>query len=230
MKLDLATIAFNQTWPILYQMRLFSKFLTDEHELSVYDNSDDGPSVAVSRLCESFGTRYVRIESKTHVHADALNVACEDLLERGAPYIGFLDHDVYPTKPTSMIKLAENGFFGIGQRAPSGHRYLWPGFCIFSREWLDGRIPDFGGIPGADTGSMLAGLFSEQDWETVPEIHWGYEQIRPDDGHGTQSWAIERMGDWIHLVNASGWLKVPNAGERNTLLREMLEELWTSPS
>jgi hypothetical protein len=240
-KLDLATISFNQTWPIVYQIRLLEKYLTDPYELSVYDDSAEGPAIAIDRVCSHYGARYMRVPGTPHLqsatqtpHAKGLNYACQDLLYRGAPYIGFLDHDVFPTRKTSLIKLAKPGFFGVGQRhGKSQLRYLWPGLCVFSKKWLAGRVPDFGGIEeenrrhNGDTGSMLSQLFTEADWEKLPWVKYGYLPIRPEDGGGTQSWCIEEIGDWIHLGNVSGWKDVPNPNERTEIVKRMVDELWT---
>ena len=123
MKLFLASIAFNQPKLVKEQKRLFGKFLKDDFELLV-------------------------VENESRMHHEGLNAAAVHLLESKAPYIGFLDHDVFPIRPTTLIdKIEEAGFYGVGQRhSATGHLYLWPGFCFFSRKWLDGRPLNFEGL------------------------------------------------------------------------------------
>ncbi len=198
----LATIAFNQPKLIVEQRRLFPKYLLDEHELVVYHSIS--------------------------MHHEALNAAVP--LVSHADYFGFLDHDVFPIRPTTLIdKIEQAGFYGLGQRHPAtGHLYLWPGFCFFSREWLAGRTLDFSGYRDGDkrndgdTGSANWPLFVDEDWEKMYSIPHGYEVIRRPDEYGLQSWGYETFGDWIHFSNGSQWMKIPNPEERERRLFEML--------
>lgn len=209
MNLMLATIAFRQPRLIEEQRRLLAKFLQDDYELVV-------------------------IENDSRMHHEGLNVAAELLLAARAPFIGFLDHDVFPTRPTTLIdKIAEAGFYGIGQRHPAtGRLYLWPGFCFFSKAWLNNRPLDFSGIRDGDkrndgdTGSANWPLFENENWERMYAISHGYEVIRRPDSYGLQSWGYERLGsDWIHFSNGSNWMRVPNPEERERLLFDLLADL-----
>jgi hypothetical protein len=207
-ELALATIAFEAPLLIAEQHRLFDKYLEDDFTLTVYDNTG-------------------------RLHHQGLNRAAEDLLAGDAPYFGFLDHDVFPTTPTSLIPLIEEtGFYGVGQRhAPTGHLYLWPGFCFFSREWLNGRPLDFEGIRGqhakddGDTGSGLWPLFVLEDWQKMYRPEHGYRVIREPDAYGLQSYGYETIGDFVHLTNGSHWMRVPDAEGRDRILFQMLAEL-----
>ncbi len=232
--LDLATVAFNVHWIVGEQIRLLRKHLRDTFTLTVYDNSSlPVPAWQISNLCNAEGIRYVRSPSLAHSHEEALQHACEDLLNRQAPWIGFLDHDVVPVRATSLLGLAEPGFFGLGQRhEASQQRYLWPGLCVFERRWLAGRRPDFGHITAerrqdvGDTGSATHVLFSDDDWGRLPEVKHGYLPLRGRAQDGvTQSWAVEQIGDWLHVGNTSGWLKIADPAGRECLVREMLAKL-----
>ncbi len=111
--------------------------------------------------------------------------------------------------------------------------YVWPGWCFFSRKWLAGRVPDFNGIRGehafddGDCGSLLHPLFSDTDWERLATVgvEHGYGTLREDDGHGLQSYGFERIDGWVHFTNASRWKQIPDADERDRMVREMLEAL-----
>lgn len=237
-ELDLATIACDTPWVVEAQIRLFTKNLRDDFQLSVYDNSHDMKAAwDIERLCADAGTRYVRVPlaegvhhmSRPHLqrlHEHALRHACEDLLNRQAPVIGFLDHDVFPTRPTSLLALVEpQGFFGIGQRHPdSGLIYLWPGFVAFNRQWLNGRRPDFGCLEHGDTGSKLADLVTAEEVAALPQIPYGYEWIRQTDGR-SHSDAIERIGSFVHLTNTTRWNAIPARGERDQLVRRLVADL-----
>lgn len=232
--LDLATIAFNRPHWIGEQIRLFAKFVTDDHRLLVIDNSDEESAAAdIARVCQTTGTEYVRVRPPQHLHHYALNLAAKMLDERGAEAYGFLDHDIFPSCPVSLMALIESaGFFAIQQRHHATQVvYPHPCFFLLSREWLAGRALNFDGIRAADkkddgdTGSGLWPLFTEDDWNRVPAVASGYQTVRPPDGYGTQSSSIERVSDMLHLTNASGWLAVPDAAAREKILREMIAAL-----
>lgn len=203
--LGLATIAFRQPRLIEEQKRLLKQNLQDDYELFVIDN--DG-----------------------RMHHEGLNEAAEIFLFNEYPYFGFLDHDIFPIRPTTLIdKIEEAGFYGVGQRHPAtGNLYLWPGFCFFSREWLNGRPLDFSGYRDGDkrndgdTGSGLAHLFADEDWEKLYRVEHSYKAIRRPDEYGLQSWGYEIIGDWIHFSNGSNWMRVPNPQEREKMLFELL--------
>ena len=209
MKLALATIAFDQPRLIEEQKRLLEKYLQDEFDLIVVENSE-------------------------RMHHEGLNAAAQYFQAYEAPYIGFLDHDVFPIRPTTLIdKISEVGFYGVGQRHPAtGHLYLWPGFCFFSRAWLAGRPLDFTGLRDGDkrndgdTGSSLWPLFEGEDWEKMYRLTQSYGVIREPDGYGLQSWGYEKLGeDWIHFSNGSQWMRVPDPEGREKLLFDLLAGL-----
>lgn len=225
--LALASIAFNKPRLISEQIRLLDKYLEDSYSLTVYDASNGESVVGVI----DGKTGYHRLG--TNQHDEALNISANELIAGDAPYIGFLDHDIFPTKPTTLIdKIQGAGFYGVGQRhAPTGRLYLWPGFCFFSREWLAGRTLDLRGIradnpaDNGDTGSGLWPLFEDEDWSNVFRVDHGYKAIRKPDSFGLQSWGVETISDWLHVSNGSHWMKVPDADERDRLVYSMIAEL-----
>ncbi len=234
--LALATIAFNKPRLISEQIRLLRKYLQDDYTLTVVDNSTDPRLLhQIMAICAASETPYLRAPtSKGQEHYDALNYAWREVLKpSGAPYIGTLDHDVFPTKNTTLIdKVEKTGFYGIGQRhAPTNRLYLWPGYFFVSREWLAGRDLDFNGIRGehkrddGDTGSANWPLFEHEDWSRMFAGHFGYEAIRTPDDYGLQSWGVERFSDWLHLSNGSGWMAIPRPDERERLTTALLEAL-----
>lgn len=226
MLLDLATIAFNKEWCVEWQIKLLRKYLTDDYSLTVYDNSGPSSEVAwrISNLCHQHETRYILSPNRERTHEQALLHASEDLLNRQAPYIGFLDHDVFPTKPTSLIDLAANGVFGV-QQNQKGITYLWPGLLVIKREWLDGKTPlNLGSVGGADTGSGLSELLTEEDLAGIPVVDYGYEEVLPGDGP-TQQRMVERIGPFIHLSNSSNWLKLPNFAKREATVQALVSNL-----
>lgn len=225
----LATVAFNHPRLVSEQIRLLWKNLEDEFRLTVFDNSSL-PSAAdeIERVCAAGGVGYLRLS--TRMHHDGLNQAARELLSDEGEYIGFLDHDIFPIRATTLIdKIEEAGFYGVGQRHPAtGRLYLWPGFCFFSRKWLNGRSLDFSGLRDGDrrndgdTGSGLWPLFAEEDWQKLFRAEHLHRPIREPDEYGLQSWGYEQIGDWIHFSNGSHWMRVPDPKERERLLFDLL--------
>jgi hypothetical protein len=226
--IELVSIAFGQPRLISEQIRLLGAYLLDAFSLTVLDNSnDEGTAQQIRAVCEEGLTAYERIQTPDHMHHHALNLAAARFRERGSELYGFLDHDIFPVRPTRLVPYVEEvGFFGIGQRTPaSGNLYLWPGFCFFSRAWIGDRMLDFGGADGGDTGSAMWPLFAESDWQHFYRVGHGYQAIRHPDSVGLQSWGYELIGDFAHLTNGSRWMIVPDQEERERLLYEMLAAL-----
>lgn len=231
--IDLYVIGFGRPDLLMEQKRLLDKYLTDEFTLTLVDNTPAPNDTAMENLCERLEITYIKSVSKERLHPEALNQAALHVTQRNSEFFGFLDHDVFPRRSTHLIeKLKKSGFYGIGQKhAPTGHSYLWPGFCFFSREWLTGRKLDFDGIRGVykrddgDCGSMNWPLFENADWEAMFKSEHGYQAVREPDEYGLQSWGYEIMGDFIHLTNASHWMDVPEPHERDRALREIVAAL-----
>ncbi len=231
-ELLIASVAFNAPWSIQEQIRLFHKHVKDDHEFIVCDNSTYGAEY-VEGVCRESGTRYVRMVTERHEHPEALNQAASMMLAEDCDFIGFVDHDLWPAEATELVPIIEkHGFLGIGQRHPATDRlYLWPGCAFFSREWLNGRTLDFGGIRGetkasdGDCGSMLWPLFTDEDWSSMFLFKHGYEPIRKPDDHGLQSWGWERIGPFRHASNVSNWREIPDPAGRTRVLQERVAAL-----
>lgn len=232
--LALASIAYNAPRAVSEQIRLLKKYMLDDWSLIVIDNSTDHAARGeILETCDREQIGWVASDPEHRLHHHGLNWAAAYMINRDAPNIGFLDHDVYPTKPTRLIPLIEEaGFLGVGQRhSATGHLYPWPGFLFFSREWLAGRPLDFTGISdrdprnNGDTGSGLWPLFQDEDWKALYRLDHGYRALRAPDEHGLQSWGYEVIGDWIHITNASGWMRVPDRVERDCLVYDLLASL-----
>lgn len=235
-RLDVFVIGFGRPDLLIHQHRLLRKHLRDPYELCLIDNTPDDGALAMERMARSLNVGYQRAVSKKREHNEALNFAAKFSHDIGSSYALFLDHDIFPVEHTALLPMLDAlGFWGLGQwHAPTQSRYLWPGFCSFKREWLDGQVPNFDGVRGkfkrddGDCGSMLAELFTSDDWaafDKVPNRH-GYENIRAPDDYGLQSFGVEYIsGAWLHLTNASNWMLVPDAEGRKRILTEKLEAL-----
>jgi hypothetical protein len=235
-RLDIFPITFGRPDLLRHQVRLLGKHLRDPYEVCVIDNTPDPGAGRMEVTARSLNVGYQRAVSEKREHNDALNFAAKFADSIGSSYWAVLDHDIFPVEDTRLLPMLDQlGFWGLGQwHAATNSRYLWPGFASFKREWLAGRVPNFNGIRGqfkrddGDCGSMLSALFTPDDWarfDKVPQRH-GYENIRPPDEIGLQSFGVEYISSaWLHLTNASNWMLVPDAAGRDRILREKLEAL-----
>lgn len=229
-QIDLFVIGFGRPDLLREQTRLLKKNLMDRFGLCVIDNTPRPAHLHMEAVCRELKIGYLHAPGEKHMHHDALNFAAAHAATIGSSHFGFLDHDVFPLRRTSLLdKIEPRGFYGVGQRhGPTGNLYLWPGFCFFSSKWLDGRRLNFDGIRGVhrrddgDCGSMNWPLFTGEEMHTMD---YAYKEIRSQDGYGLQSWGVELIGDWLHLTNGSNWMEVPNPGERDALLLKMVSEL-----
>ncbi len=228
------TVGFNRPDLLQEQKRLIDKFCPEISGLCCIDNSNGHWPERMELTCRVIGVGYAKTPEGKTEHPDALNYIAQLEQKNQSPYWMTLDHDIFPTKPVTLIeKIDKAGFYGIGQtHPPTGKQYLWPGFCCFKRDWLNGRVPNFNGIRGVyrrldgDCGSELWPLFSEADWKKLHRPSHGYGEIRPLDEYGVQSSGYEIFDDsWIHFTNASHWKGVPMPLDRDKLLRDLVKAL-----
>ena len=208
--IDLVTVAFNHPGTIREQHRLLHKYLREDFVLTVLDNSSTRAGTqAISNLCTWLGVGYQRLTVDSHRHDLALQWGCLFLRERGAPYIGFLDHDVYPIRETRLIPLIEEGggLWGIPQNY-NGRDYLWPGLCFFSTEWLGNDDLVLLSLDG-DTGSGMCVLLEKRGF-SPQHFNGPLGTIVPlieERDRAVQAYACEIFGDWLHAFNMSRWLE-----------------------
>jgi hypothetical protein len=222
-ELDLVTVAFNNSHVVSEQIRLMRANLRDAFAHTVVDNSSDrSRSGEIERLCARREVAYIRLPHSSSSaydpsssHGRALNWAWRNyILPRSARYFGFLDHDVFPMRPTSLVRyLGDQPVWGHLQTRGS-RWYLWPGLCVFDARWLGGRQLDFMPGRGFDVGGRLNEL-----WRTslsLDSLAWpalSYGRLReaggvPQDGDTPQDDLYETLGDWLHTINGSGWMPV----------------------
>lgn len=231
-ELDLLAVAFNNSHVISEQIRLLRANLTDPFAYTVIDNSSN-PARAreIESVCRRESVPYIRLppmRSSTYdpsaSHGRALNWAWINYIRpRAARYFGFLDHDIFPRRPTSLLcRLQHQPVWGHLQTR--GERwYLWPGLCAFDARWLAGRPLDFMPGPGFDVGGRLYELLDpvlRRDALEWPELAYG--KLR-EGGDIPQEHLYETFDDaWLHTINGSGWVPVEGRDQSIVALLEQL--------
>ena len=210
--LDLATVSYNSALVVRHQAKLLRKYLRDPYSHTVFDNSPPGAKRdAIRELCARDGIGYVELPrtpfagNPSKHHGAALNWVCRRYYAaRGVPCFGFLDHDIFPWRATSIADRLNGGAM-YGRIDERDERwYLWPGFCFYSREHVRPDRLDFLPAPGLDTGGgNWRRLYRTMDRTRVPAVEASLERLR--EGGDKQADMVERMGDWIHTINASEW-------------------------
>jgi hypothetical protein len=215
--LDLVTVACNNSLVVSEQIRLLRANLRDQFAYTVIDNSPDRSLQAeIESICRRENVPYIRLPrtpssayDPSCSHGRALNWAVTNYLRpRSVRRFGFLDHDVFPVRPTSLLShLQDQPVWGLLQTR--GERwYLWPGLCVFDAAWLGDRRLDFMPGSGFDVGGRLYDLMRDSlsqqslEWPTL-----AHERLR-EGGDILQKHLYQRIDDWIHTVNASGWMPV----------------------
>lgn len=233
MSIALFTIGFGRPELLYHQKRLLDKYLDEDFGLCLIDNTPGIMRNKMEAVCRDNGIGYLHTPGPRSGHDDGLNYAVSLIPDLKDDFVGFLDADIFPAKHTTLTeKIKKAGFYGRPENhPPTGNRYLWPGFCFFSKEWLGGRIPNFSGIRNidkrldGDCGSMLHTLFTPEDWQNMTWISLGERSIREQigDNENIQSWGYQILDDWVHFMNSSHWMEVPDAQGRDRLLMQMIE-------
>lgn len=210
----LLTIAFNDAETIKLQYEQTKKYVTETFVYVVVDNSnDEQESEKIKNFCKKNTISYYRLPqmwnaiSPSFSHGLALQYAYQHIVLKYKPSIvGFLDHDIFPIKQTSVQELVRgNPFFGLLQPRHGGVWYLWPGFLFFNLEILGSPKLDFTPRRGLDTGGgNYEALFKKYDVHSLPRCPHMYKTI----GVNEKKKRIEFIGGWLHVMGLSGWANV----------------------
>lgn len=248
--LDLVTVACNNEYTIEHQYRLLNKYLTDPFHYTVADNSSSPiKQQSIFEMCHKAKIAYIRLPSNpltmtgfaNYSHGMACNWLYNNYIEpRAAPYFGFLDHDIYPIKRTSIVNILENqpvfgrrepltvGKLDMGDvsiftsqfDASASVWWLKVGFSFFRRDYVLGKVMDFTPNKGWDAGfSNWGSIYSKIDPATIEfPMHIS---CKLQDSNGVHVSQYEIIDDWIHTGNASYWAKGPS---KETLIESLLEQ------
>lgn len=216
--LDLITIAFNKDYLIKLQTELIKKFICDEITLHIVDNSSNqDTSYQLINFCKKNHINYYKLPSNPSPfpsisHGHALNWALQNIvLQSKNTFFGFLDHDIFPTKKMSIVSNLKNQAFYGHQQKRRDLIYLWPGFCFFDKRKLNPK--EFNFLPDAflelDTGGRIYKSIRHVSNKGNKWPKHSYIKIEKKNESIHDS-CIEKIDDWIHLINGSGWKKNNN--------------------
>lgn len=229
-----ATVAFNSSWVIGWQLRFIRRHLVDATFLVADNSTDAAARLRIAELCRQAGVAYLALPGNPYrgskhasrSHGLALNWIYRNVVRRLGPSAwGVFDHDLFPTRPFDpQARLGGQPFYGDLEARPGGS-YLWPGYCLFSGEFepygrLDFRQDWFVGL---DTGGMNAGLLAQAG--DLSAMRFARRRsIGPARNVAVTIDDIDWFDDCVHLGNASGWYR-PTA-EREVALERLLQDIY----
>lgn len=217
-KLFVIVLAFNQPELIKLHYAAMRKFLRDEHEYFIMDNSsDESRSREIREFCLDRHIHYVRLPKNPGIDEStnpgfAFNWIYRNLVERLKPArFGFIDSDLFPVEPVSIDPYLDDGeAWGIiTERKPTLLRplrrpvwYLWLGLLFFRRERFAGRAPDFlPGEWGIDAGGKVR--VDPREIMKLPDVHDLHREYRwTEVAPGVK---VIMYGKFAHFTGAS-WM------------------------
>ena len=246
--LVVVTVAFNHVGLIEKQIELLRQNLTDEGFLHVVaDNSPDKSCRRqIEQLCQEQHVVYVSVPPIIErccwhrvfyggiSHGGALNWLYYHYLRELSPQrLALLDHDVFPLAPTSLCQsLGQRPFYGVKRIMEHGW-YLWPGWCLFSFDFLLKHQPDFLPIYVSDSyldagGNNFFRLFQSFSPMKTEFPMVKTHRIKKTKGltrhdeiyHGDCIQIIE--GKWVHIINGSNCAHIPG---KEKVVQKLLDNL-----
>jgi len=144
----LVNFVFNNAELVELQYYSLKKFLKDNHDYLVADDSsDEDQAKATESFCSKNGISYIRLPKnnpgldESLCHGLALNWVFYNVIRKIKPErFGFLEQDVFVISPGSFLSPWENeSFWGVKAPAHEGEESLWrlwPGFLRGIFTWL----------------------------------------------------------------------------------------------
>jgi|JI10StandDraft_1071094.scaffolds.fasta_scaffold214601_2 hypothetical protein len=250
-EIDLVTIAFNNPLMIEYQIQLLRKNITDKFTHIIADNStDDSIRKVISKLCKSYQVGYVSIPVNNYFrnksHGAAMHWVYKNVVKkRNTLYFGFLDHDIFPTEPYSILSRMKNNIYGrvIHSYMPNGYNdkistefpywSLWAGFYFLKSDLIyNANVYGFNFDPKSfqkgsylDTGGGLWDVFMSKMPYPGELATYSAVKFRESEVSNIKTDYYEKVDNWVHFVNISNWYTTPNAKEKNDFIIKLLSEL-----
>lgn len=237
--LDIITIAFNNVELIQYQEQFLRKFIQDPYHHIVVDNSTDlKVREQLFHFCLENKIAYISLPKNflnwvggSYSHAAALNYVYKHIIAQRRPFaFGQIDHDLFPTRPISIIdKLSKQPIYGP-LRLRDQWWYLSAIMSFFQYDFVKDKKVDFmpvtpGNIYLDSGGGNWYDIYSKLDRKSLAFPTECIEPLR--DGGDRHGDSLEFFDDklWLHTINGSCWKKINNQSEKDNHVREYLDQL-----
>jgi hypothetical protein len=203
----IVSVAFRDPDKIDLQAALVRRFVPSCVYIVADNSGDPSISAAIARTAQQRQVLYLRLPDSPWTgleggrgHGLAMNWIWRHLLREARPAaFGFIDHDIYPVRPTDPFAgLVEYPVAGMVLNRPPRWQ-LWAGFCFFRFDAVERRGLDFcrDFLAGLDTGGgNWPRLYRYLDWSRVAVPPYRVDPVL--SGHGVDECAVEWIGDWLH--------------------------------
>lgn len=237
--LDIITVAFNNVELIQYQEQFLHRFIQDPYLHIVVDNSTDlKVREQLYQFCLENKIAYISLPKNflnwvggSYSHAAALNYTYKHIIQKRQPFaFGQIDHDLFPTRPISIInKLSKQPIYGP-LRLRDQWWYLSAIMSFFQYDFVKDKRVDFMPVTPDKIyldsgGGNWYSLYSQLNRERIIFPNECIEPLR--DGGNRHGDSLEFFDDklWLHTINGSCWKKINNQSEKNNHVREYLDQL-----
>ena len=237
--LDIITVAFNNVELIQYQEHFLHRFIQDPYLHIVVDNSTDlKVREQLYQFCLENKIAYISLPKNfmnwvggSYSHAAALNYTYKHIIQKRRPFaFGQIDHDLFPTRPISIInKLSKQPIYGP-LRLRDQWWYLSAIMSFFQYDFVKDKKVDFMPVTPDKIyldsgGGNWYSLYSQLNRERIIFPNECIEPLR--DGGDRHGDSLEFFDDklWLHTINGSCWKKINNQSEKNNHVREYLDQL-----
>lgn len=233
MKNAVIIIVYNQKQFLQRQIDLFRKYLKDEHDIIIVDNSSDKEiAKELFSIAEANGLEYVKSEcvgcNASNSHAFAMNIAQNKYYD-SYKQIGYFDHDLFPIAEFTYSELlGESPIAGIYQeRRGNGkiYKHMWPGCFICDTAKADRKklkySPCIVERVALDTGGELYHYILE-----LPSPSYLREQHinNPYWTKPPYNFYSLIQDKFMHFINGSNWNNQSDNAERLETLFRILNE------
>lgn len=217
---DIVVVAFNNLELIEYQYQFVRKNIADNYTYIVADNSSDPHKrQQIESFCKkndiayiSLPHNYLNLFGPSYSHGVCLNYICRKILAKRQPYAyAFVDHDLFPVQPYSIVEQLHNQpMFGVLRKMDRSW-YLWAGMAFWLSSAFEPRKMDF--LPSRnqqgtylDTGGSNWNKHLHRfDFSNITFPNVEQQSIREgNDYHSDMVQYIDNQ-QWIHTINGSCW-------------------------
>jgi len=216
----LVAIAFEDPGFVARQVALVRRNTPGVVHLIVDNSTDDMAARQIEAVAAKAHVDYLKLhpgpwrrpEQGSRSHGLAMSWVWRNLIRPARPAaFGFIDHDIFPIRPTDPFAPLRDHLVAGQVRNRSGRDrwYLWAGFCFFRFGPVASRALDFSPdwAAGLDTGGAnWFSLYRNLRAGQVFDAEMRHEPIPGDGGIDTR---LEWIGDWLHAGNFSLSLSLP---------------------